>query len=109
MRLAFVLLAGLLALGGCAAPAPPPHPVTGNNLGPNPYPPPPPPRQEAIPLPPVSEEQLVWRFGGWEWVGAGYVWRPGEWELLDGHSNQFMPGHWMIESGAWAWVRGHWL
>jgi hypothetical protein len=98
------LLGAVLALGACAPPLP-----VAVGPGPNPYPPPPPPRAEARPLPPVSEDPLVWRFGQWEWASTGYVWRPGEWEMLDGHSNQYLPGHWAVQGGAWVWERGHWL
>jgi hypothetical protein len=99
------LLGAIVALVACE---PPPVPAT---IGPgaNPNPPVPPPQQEARPLPPVSEEPLVWRIGAWEWVGTGYVWRPGEWEPLGTHSNQYLPGHWTVQDGTWAWERGHWL
>jgi len=105
-----LLIASLLtplALGACVPPPPPAPPVAGAPV--NPYPPVPPPQAEERPLPPPSEDQLVWRLGQWEWVGSGYVWRPGEWEKLDGHSNQYLPGHWDLQNGAWIWQRGHWL
>ena len=104
-RLSLVLAAAFAAtavsLGACVPP-----PVVA---GPNPYPPPPPMQAEQRPLPPVSEQQLVWRMGEFEWVGSGYVWQPGQYEPLDGHSNQYMPGHWAVLNGAWVWERGHWL
>ena len=97
-----VLLATLLALGACV-----PEQTTGP--GPNPNPPVPPPQAETRPLPPVSEQQMIWRPGDWEWVGTGYVWQPGDWELLANHSNEFLPGHWEWQGTAWVWVRGHWM
>lgn len=103
IALSAALLAPVLSLPACV---PPPGDVA---LGPNPYPPVPARLTELRPLPPVSEAQLVWRMGEWEWTGTGYVWQPGEWEPLGGHSNEFMPGHWVPQGGAWIWVRGHWL
>jgi len=107
-RLSLVLSAALLgaalSLGACVQEQPV---IVGP--GPNPNPPPPPPQAEQRPLPPVSEDPLVWRLGGWEWVGNGYVWRGGEWEALGTHSNQYLPGHWDVQNGAWVWERGHWL
>jgi hypothetical protein len=104
-RFSLLLLGSLLALAACEAP-PLPAEI---GPGPNPYPPVPPPEPEARPLPPASEDPMVWRIGEWEWVGTGYVWRPGEWEPLGGHSNQYLPGHWIARDGTWAWERGHWL
>lgn len=108
LRFSLVLSAALLgavaSLAGCT---PPPPMVVGP--GPNPNPPPPPRQAEQRPLPPVSEDQLVWRMGEWEWVGSGYVWQPGEWVKLDGHSNQYLPGHWAVVGNSWQWERGHWL
>jgi WXXGXW repeat (2 copies) len=104
MRITPILLAGVLSLAACV----PPPPVAAGP-GPNPYPPVPAAKQEPIPPPPVSEQQLVWRFGDWEWVGTGYVWQPGDYEPIAGHTNLYLPGHWSAESGAWAWVRGHWM
>jgi hypothetical protein len=107
VRLSHVLLAALLggvsSLGACVPP-----PVMAGAPA-NPYPPPPPMQPEQRPLPPVSEQQLVWRMGGWEWAGTGYVWQPGQWEPLAGHSNQYLPGHWTAVNGTWVWERGHWL
>ena len=104
LLLAPLLLGVAAALPGCA----PDTPVVAGP-GPNPNPPVPPRREETRPLPPVSEDQMVWRMGGWEWVGSGYVWRDGEWEKLGTHSNEYLPGHWKIENNAWVWERGHWL
>ena len=102
--LRLVILAGVLALAACEPPKPA-APVPGAN----PNPPVPPPQAETMPKPPVSEQQLVWRPGEWEWVGSGYVWQSGDWEPIAGHSNEFLPGHWTQDSGTWGWVRGHWL
>jgi WXXGXW repeat (2 copies) len=103
--LAIALLAAPLLLGGCvySSHSSPPLIVA------NPNPPVPPPQPEQRPLPPPTEDQLVWRIGQWEWVGNGYVWRPGEYEKLGGHSNEYLPGHWVVQDGAWVWERGHWL
>jgi hypothetical protein len=102
-RVSAVVLGLLLSLAACV---PPPTVVAP---GPNPYPPPPPPQAEVRTLPPVSEAQLVWRMGTWEWVGNGYAWQPGEWEPLGSHSNEYLPGHWAVVNGVWTWERGHWL
>jgi hypothetical protein len=98
------VLIPLLALASCANP-----PSTGVVMVPNPYPIVPPPVAEQRPLPPPSEDQLVWRPGEWEWADNGYVWRPGQYETLAGHSNQFLPGHWAAHGNSWVWERGHWL
>ena len=98
------LMGAVASLAACEPPA-----AVQAGPGPNPNPPVPAPQAELRPLPPVSEQQLVWRMGGWEWVGTGYVWQPGEWEPLDGHTNQYLPGHWAVQGNAWVWVRGHWL
>jgi hypothetical protein len=103
LHLLVALFAVALGLAGCVD-QPPPTLVSAN-----PNPPVPPPQAETIPKPPPSEDFLVPRPGEWEWVGTGYVWQPGEWVKLDGHSNQFLPGYWALENGAWTWKRGHWL
>jgi hypothetical protein len=95
----------LFALGACTY-APPPNGVV---MMPNPYPTVPPPIAEQRPLPPVSEDPLVWRPGEWEWASTGYVWRPGRYEALAGHSNQYLPGHWAPQGTNWVWQGGHWL
>ncbi len=106
-RRSLLVFGCLLALAGCVPPPPPPPTFIGPP--PNPNPPVPPPLTEVRPLPPVSEAQMVWRMGDWEWTGAGYVWQPGAWELLDGHSNQYLIGHWVANGTTWTWERGHFL
>ena len=100
-RLFFPALAGgVLLLAGCAAPV----------NGPGPAPPGPPPApSEVIPLPPVTEEQLIWQPGHWDWNGARYTWREGRYVPRGQHSMQWMPGFWALENGAWNWVPAHWL
>ncbi len=95
---AIAAVTALLALGACVNAGPPT--TNGVVVVPNPFPPVP---------PPPTEDQLVWRPGEWEWADSGYTWRPGEYEKLDGHSNQYLPGHWAAQGNAWLWERGHWL
>ena len=88
----------MLLLAGCA-PTP----------GPLPYPPIPSPRTELVPNPPVSQEQLVWQPGHWEWIGNGYDWHNGSWVLLGDHSKLWQDGSWSQVDGKWTWNAGHWL
>jgi hypothetical protein len=99
-RLFFPALAGLLLLAGCA--------TSPNDPGPPPLGPPPMPA-ETIPLPPVTEENLIWQPGYWEWNGARYTWRAGRYVPRGEHSNQWMPGFWALDGGRWNWVPAHWL
>jgi hypothetical protein len=107
LRAAFVLLVPLVALAACVNAGLPT--TNGVVVVPNPFPPVPPPLADHRPPPPPTEDQLVWRPGEWEWADSGYTWRPGEYEKLDGHSNQYLPGHWAAQGNAWLWERGHWL
>lgn len=75
-----------------------------------PFPPVPPPQVETRPIPPVSNQALLWRPGDWQWTGSGYTWQPGAYEPAAGHgSNNWLPGHWEGTNGQYAWVPGHWL
>jgi hypothetical protein len=69
---------------------------------------PPPPQPETQPLPPVSEQQLTWQPGHWDWNGANYVWSPGRWVLLAGHGRLWQPGYWAPGVGGCTWVPAHW-
>lgn len=91
------VVVALLALGGCVAAPPAPA-----------YPPVPPLRVEQVPLPPVSEQPLVWRPGEWEWTGSDYRWREGRYVPRGNHSNTWLYGSWILVGGAYAWVPGHW-
>jgi hypothetical protein len=99
-RATFVPLLLVLGLAACE----------GQQMaGANPYPAPPPPRQETIPKPPVTEQQLIWQPGHWDWTGNGYVWREGQYVPLAGHSDKWQPGYWTLQNGTWTWVPAHWL
>lgn len=93
------LLAGALALSGCAV------------RGENPNPPVPVARTETIPLPPVSGTPQLWEPGHWEWAGNGYTWIDGKWIARDGHSTTWQNGYWARNptSGTWTWQPGHWV
>ncbi len=74
-----------------------------------PFPPVPPPQAETRPIPPVAAQPLIWRPGDWQWIGSGYAWQPGGYELAGAHSANWLPGHWEGAGGRYAWVPGHWL
>ena len=94
------VLAGPLALAGCASPS---------GYATPPYPPVPPAQVEAMPKPPVSGEPLVWRPGHWDWTGQGYVWARGEWIPRAGHGTTWQEGWWSLNGTTWSWVPAHWL
>ena len=96
-------LAGLGILGvtlaGCATsqplasacPAVPPLPV------------------EIVPKPPVSEAQLVWQPGHWDWTGANYAYQQGHYAPLHG-STTWMPGFWtQPPGGQCVWNPAHFI
>jgi len=100
-RVSLCLLAGgLVLLAGCdtpprealAAPAPPP-PVPA----------------ETVPLPPVTEERLIWQPGHWDWTGSRYLWREGRWVSRRDHGVEWQPGYWTREGDGWSWVPAHWF
>lgn len=95
------LLAGLLGLDACA-------PVQ-QNAGACPVAPAP--TREEIPKPPVSEDMQIWQPGHWDWNGQTYTWRPGQWVLNTGHSNQWMDGFWSRNTvpGPCVWNPAHWM
>jgi hypothetical protein len=95
-----IFAGGLLLLAGCAMPA------TTVATPPQPAPPIP---EEVIPLPPVSEQPLIWRPGFWEWSGADYNWYAGEWEYRAGHGTGWQDGYWALQGGTWVWMQAHWL
>ena len=98
-RLVPLALFGALALSACT-------PMQGGL----PYPPVPPPLSEQIPLPPVSETQLIWQPGHYDYTGSGgYVWLPGAYVPQDGHT-LWMPGYWAEQpDGSFAWIAAHWV
>lgn len=95
-RLAAILAA--IALSGCMG-----VPTA------NPYPPIPEAPAELIPKPPPSGDTLVWQPGHYEWIGAGYVWYPGQYVTQDGHGTLWQPGSWQRTRSGWVWQPGHWL
>ncbi len=96
-----MLAGGLFLLAGCVSPAVEPAGL--------PYPAPPPMPAETIPMPPVSEDALIWQPGHWDWTGGGYIWREGRWVPRGEHGTQWMPGYWAREGGVWNWMPAHWL
>jgi hypothetical protein len=90
-----LLLGGLLALGACAATEP--------------YPPVPPARAETPPLPPVSDQSMIWQPGYWDWTGNAYAWREGRWVGRAGHGSNWVPGAWAPVDGTYSWVPAHWI
>ncbi len=88
-------LALLALLAACATSAPP-API-------------PPAQPEAIPKPPVSAVPLTWQPGHWDWTGSTYVWVPGQYIDLDGHSATWMPPYWEKTPSGWVWRPAHWL
>jgi hypothetical protein len=82
------------------------------SCAPQPQDPPPVPeaREEAIPNPPVTTEELVWQPGHWDWDGASYQWAPGEYVPAGGHGLRWMPGWWdRTEEKGWQWEAPHWV
>ena len=74
-----------------------------------PYPPVPPLRAEAMAKPPVTETLLIWQPGYWDWNGAGYEWKPGQFVARDGHGGNWMPSYWQKTDRGWNWARAHWV
>jgi hypothetical protein len=97
-----LVLAAVLVTAGCAVGGPAP--------GANPYPPAPAPRAEIIPKPPVSEDQLIWQPGHWDWLGGSYAWTAGQWVPSEAHSAKWQSGYWTsYPGGRWVWLPAHWL
>ena len=91
-----------LMLAGCVAPA--------RVQFANPYPAPPPPRAEIVPKAPVTEDQVIWQPGHWDWLGNGYEWRAGRWVKAAGHGSAWLQGYWSNSStGTWLWIPAHWV
>ncbi len=69
----------------------------------------PPLQAEIMPLPPVSEQQLVWQPGAWEWNGSTYLWRAGQFVPKQG-STTWVPGSWAWDTAQrCVWVPAHWM
>ena len=96
MKLTVPALAALVLLSACATrapafPTPPALPVV------------------KIPLPPVSEVQLIWQPGDWAYSNGSYRYDSGRYVPADGHSGSWQFGHWAGTTGHYAWVPGGWL
>jgi hypothetical protein len=66
-------------------------------------------RAEVMPKPPVSDTQLVWQPGHWDWTGATYVWTGGKWVQNPGGTS-WMAGSWTLSpGGSCAWNPGHFV
>jgi hypothetical protein len=77
--------------------------------GDQPYPTVPPPRAELVPVPPQSAVPLIWRPGHYDWTGAGYAWRPGEWVDRAGHGTLWQDGYWRRVGESYLWTPAHWM
>ncbi len=86
-----------LVLQGCVAPQLPTHPPV------------PPVLAETVPAPPPSRIALIWRPGHYDWDGAQYAWRAGEWVDRAGHGTLWQDGYWTQSGGRAAWVQAHWI
>ncbi len=75
----------------------------------NPYPPAPPDRTEIAPLPPVSEDPVIWQPGHWDWIGNAFTWRDGRWVGRAGHGSMWQTGYWSNTTGTWLWMPAHWV
>ncbi len=95
MKLAVCGLTTVLLLAGCGSSLPG-------------YPAPPVLPAESIPLPPVSEDPLVWRPGDWLYVGGSYRYEPGRYVPAAGHGLLWTRGHWTGARGSYVWVDGAW-
>ena len=95
MKLSSPALGVLLLLGGC-----------GSSLPGTPVSPPLP--AETIPLPPVSEERLIWHPGDWAYSGGSYRYDAGHYEPAGSHGTLWTAGHWTGARGDYAWVPGAW-
>jgi hypothetical protein len=68
-------------------------------------------KSETIPLPPVSEDQLIWQPGHWDWNGSDYSWHEGKYARMEpGQSNMWVPGWWELpkDSRSCVWNPAHW-
>ena len=72
------------------------------------YPVPPPLPAESIPLPPVSEDELIWRPGDWQYVDGSYRFDPGHYEPRGSHGTLWTRGHWAGPAAHAVWVPGAW-
>lgn len=96
-RLAWVSLACVgLALSGCSETYPA-YPVVPALL------------TERVPVPPPADQAMSWRPGYYDFSDGNYIWRPGQWEPLAGHSTLWQDGYW-VRSGiaSYNWVPAGW-
>ena len=63
---------------------------------------------ETIPLPPVSEEELIWQPGDWAYFGGSYRYEPGHYVPRAGRRAAWAFGHWAGRSPHYVWVPGGW-
>ncbi len=60
------------------------------------------------PIPPPPGARYVWLPGHWLWNGRAYAWVRGRYELAPAPERHFIPGHWEPRGAAWVWVPPHW-
>jgi hypothetical protein len=68
--------------------------------------------EETMPKPPVSEQQLIWQPGHWDWNGNTYAWTSGDWlPKPPSGSGMWLEGHWTREgkSAPCVWVPAGWV
>jgi hypothetical protein len=63
--------------------------------------------QEA--MPPQPNANAVWIRGHYEYMGSGYQWRPGRWEIPPAGARNYIGPSWQpAANGGYVYVRGHW-
>src|ERR1700709_2586842 len=63
---------------------------------------------ETRPLPPVSEQPLIWQPGDWVFAGESYRYEPGHYIASTGREHTWVFGHWGGTSTAPVWLPGGW-
>lgn len=90
------LATAIVLLAACTQPLSPPPPV-------------PPSQAEAMPLPPISPVDLVWRPGHWNWDGNGYRWISGQYEPRTDQTVMWRSGYWQQTPNGWTWQPPGWM
>ena len=60
-------------------------------------------------VPPQPAQQAIWIHGYYDYVGNGYQWIPGRWEVPPGEARAYIGPSWQPAArGGYIYVRGHW-
>ncbi len=60
-------------------------------------------------VPPQPAQQAVWIRGHYDYVGNGYQWRAGRWEIPPAGMRSYVSPTWQPAArGGYVYVRGHW-